>query len=120
MSALLGVLFGFIAGGLSGMGMGGGTVLIPLLTLALHMDQAAAQGVNLLVFVPASVLALIVHHRAGRLETRAGRTLFALGALGALGGAFLASLFDPQWLRRAFGAFLILLAGVQFFSAEKR
>ncbi len=102
------------------MGMGGGTVLIPLLTLVLHMNQAAAQGINLLVFVPASVLALIVHRKSGRLQARPGLMLFVCGAVGAVGGALLASLFDPQWLRRAFGAFLILLAGVQFFSAEKR
>ena len=49
MAFLLLALCGFAGGLLGGMGMGGGTALIPLLTLA-GVPQAAAQGVNLLSF----------------------------------------------------------------------
>lgn len=119
LNTLLGIVFGLAAGVLSGMGMGGGTVLIPLLTLVLHTNQAAAQGINLIVFIPASIVALIVHIKAGRVNKKLGITLFICGALGAAGGAFLATVFDPQWLKRAYGIFLIILAVIQFFSKEK-
>jgi len=85
----------------------------------LNMGQSAAQGVNLLVFVPAGIAALIVHRRAGRLDKKRGLTLFVSGALGAVGGALLATMFDPLWLKRAYGAFLIVLSVIQFFSWKK-
>ena len=58
-----------IAGGLlGGMGMGGGTVLIPLLTIFCGVEQGAAQGVNLVAFLPMSALALTVHAENGLLR----------------------------------------------------
>lgn len=50
-------LSGLAAGVLAGMGMGGGTLLIPLLTLALGVGQQEAQGVNMLAFLPGAILA---------------------------------------------------------------
>lgn len=41
--------------------MGGGTLLIPLLTLGLDVPQQTAQLLNLLTFIPMSAFALIVH-----------------------------------------------------------
>lgn len=59
---------GFLGGVLGGMGMGGGTALIPLLTLLGGVGQAEAQGVNLIAFLPMSVAALCVHAREGRVR----------------------------------------------------
>ena len=57
MSFYLYFLCGILGGVLGGMGMGGGTVLIPLLTIFCGVEQGAAQGVNLLSFLPMSLLA---------------------------------------------------------------
>lgn len=65
------ILSGLCAGVAAGMGMGGGTLLIPVLTLALGLPQHAAQGVNVLAFLPAAVAALVIHAKAGRLHLRA-------------------------------------------------
>ena len=65
MNGLWYALSGLAAGVLAGMGMGGGTLLIPLLTLALGVGQQEAQGVNMLAFLPGAILALWVHKRAG-------------------------------------------------------
>ena len=62
------ILSGLCAGVAAGMGMGGGTLLIPVLTLALGLPQHAAQGVNVLAFLPAAVAALVIHAKAGRLH----------------------------------------------------
>ena len=61
MAFFLFLLCGVAGGVLGGMGMGGGTALIPLLTVFCGVEQGVAQGVNLLSFLPMSVLALTVH-----------------------------------------------------------
>lgn len=58
------------AGVISGMGMGGGTLLIPALTLLMGIPQRQAQGVNMLSFLPAAAAALYIHKKEGRLELK--------------------------------------------------
>ena len=119
-SWLLYVIFGALAGVAAGMGMGGGTILIPALTLLMALPQHAAQGVNMLAFLPAAVIALIVHGRAGRLSLRDCLPLILSGAAGAIAGALLANLLAGEWLRRGYGVFLILLAVCQLIRGERR
>ena len=57
------VIFGALGGILGGMGMGGGTLLIPLLTIFTNTKQKEAQGINLIVFIPMAVIALIIHFK---------------------------------------------------------
>jgi len=109
---------GLLAGVLSGMGMGGGTVLIPLLTLLLSVEQHAAQGANMLAFLPGAVLAIFIHARNGRLKWKSALPLLLFGAIGAVGGALLSSYIDSDFLRRGFGGFLIVLAIVQWRSKK--
>ena len=109
------ILSGLCAGVAAGMGMGGGTLLIPVLTLALGLPQHAAQGVNVLAFLPAAVAALVIPAKAGRLHLRACLPIIFAGALGALAASFLAGRIDAPWLRRMFGGFLILLACLRAF-----
>ena len=105
------------AGGLQGgMGMGGGTALIPLLTL-FGVDQAAAQGINLLSFLPMAALALSIHAKNG-LVKRDGLLFFVLPALlFSVPGALLATCLPSAALERAFGAFLIFLSLFRFRGA---
>lgn len=122
MSFLLFFLCGLCGGVLGGMGMGGGTVLIPLLTLALGVPQAAAQGVNLVSFLPMSAVALAVHAKSGLLEKKG---LFSL-VFPALCSSALVSLFAASLpgvaLRQGFGVFLTVLAVLNFhkISSERR
>ena len=84
MTGLWYLLAGLAAGVLAGMGMGGGTLLIPLLTLALGVGQQDAQGVNMLAFLPGAVLALWIHKKAGRVTLKGcwPMLLFGPGSLG--------------------------------------
>ena len=90
MSFLIFLLCGIAGGVLGGMGMGGGTLLIPLLTAVCGVKQTAAQGVNLLCFLPMSAVALAVHAKSGLLKKRvlrfngAGASVF--GAVFGCGG----------------------------------
>lgn len=104
-----------IAGGvLGGMGMGGGTALIPLLTLFCGVEQATAQGVNLLSFLPMSLIALAVHAKNGLLQKKGLIYLILPAVVFSAGGALLASWLPSAVLRRGFGVFLIVLAFYQF------
>lgn len=110
-----------IAGGvLGGMGMGGGTAFIPLLTLVCGVEQAAAQGVNLLSFLPMSLIALAVHAKNGLLQKEGLTFLIVPAVVFSAGGALLASWLPSAVLRRGFGVFLIVLAFYQLSVTIKK
>ncbi|MDO5111933.1 MAG: sulfite exporter TauE/SafE family protein [Clostridia bacterium] len=103
------ILGGLISGVAAGMGMGGGTILIPALTLLGGLGQHAAQGVNMLAFVPAAAAALFVHAKAKRVDLPSCLPVLLGGVAGALPGVWLCAWLSGDWLRRAFGAFLLAL-----------
>ncbi len=110
---------GFLGGVLGGMGMGGGTLLIPLLTVVCGVKQSAAQGANLLSFIPMSAIALCVHAKNGLLK-KDGLFPLILPALAFSALASVAAAFLPEAaLRKAFGVFLTGLSFFQFASAFK-
>ena len=101
--ALIGVLSGVVAG----MGMGGGTLLIPLLTLLAGVGQKIAQGVNLVVFVVIGLICVIIYAKKKLLKL-AGIWPLYLSAIAVSGvGAFFAGLATPRILQVIFGIFLI-------------
>ncbi len=110
MSFYLYLLLGFLGGIPAGMGMGGGTVTIPLLVLVAGVEQKIAQCANLFAFLPMSVFALKTHAENKLLQTR-GILWIILPALAfsAL-GAWAAAVLPSQILKKGFGAFLIGLA----------
>lgn len=110
MAFLVLILLGFLGGIPAGMGMGGGTVTIPLLTLVGGVEQKIAQSANLFSFLPSAVASLYVHRKNGLLQTQ-GVWLCALpAALLSAPAAYLASVLPSAALSKAFGAFLIGLA----------
>jgi len=99
------------------MGMGGGTLLIPLLTLFTATDQHLAQAVNLIAFIPMSVVALIIHIKNKLVEFR----FVLITALPAVTASVLASLLSKRVegdaLGMYFGIFLMCLGVYQLVSA---
>ena len=89
------IIAGLLSGIIAGMGMGGGTLLIPVLTLLLCVPQRGAQGVNMLAFLPAAVVALYIHHKSGRIDIKKSLPIIVGGILGAL----LGSLAALPWIR---------------------
>lgn len=109
---LLPFLCGAAAGVLSAWGVGGGTLLLLLMTLLLGVEQRAAQGINLLYFLPTAAVSLRFHRRSGYLDRGLLRAAVPFGLLAALPAAFFAAAADTAVLRRPFGA-LLLLAGLR-------
>ena len=107
-------LWYFVAGALSGilggMGMGGGTILIPLLTIFYSVSQHVAQASNLISFIPMAVVALIVHLK-NKLVDFKGIFWFVLpGIIACVVGCYVARALKPDILKRFFGGFLLLLS----------
>lgn len=99
-------LFSGMAGG---MGLGGGAVLIPVLTLFLNMPQKQAQVINLIYFVPTAVIALTDHIKNKRIEKNILPPMTAAGVMGCIIGAFAAMLLSGGILRRMFGLFMSIM-----------
>lgn len=110
MEIFLQILFGVLGGIVGGMGMGGGTLLIPLLTIFLQIPQKVAQGVNLLAFLPMAIIALIIHFKNKMVQTKGILWIIVPGIITSIGFAFVASLLDNNILKTLFGAYLILIA----------
>lgn len=90
--------------------MGGGIILIPALTLFFGIGQHDAQSINLLVFLPMSIAALIFHFKNKLVDFKQALYLSISGLLGGFLGTNLAIVLDEQVLKKAFGILLILLA----------
>ena len=115
MSFYVYLLCGLAGGLLGGMGMGGGTAFIPLLTIFAGVEQGVAQGVNLLSFLPMSLVALSVHAKAGLLRWDTLPLLCLPALVFSLLFSLLAARLPAPFLRSGFGAFLVVLALVRLF-----
>jgi len=116
---LLPFLCGLGASILSAWGVGGGTLLLLVMTLFLGVDQRTAQGINLLFFLPTAVSALICHARGGYLDKPTLKNAVPPAVAAALAGAWIATALDVELLRRPFGVYL-LLSGVSLLWPQKR
>ncbi|MBR2433452.1 MAG: sulfite exporter TauE/SafE family protein [Clostridia bacterium] len=119
MNIVLYIIFGILAGVFGGMGLGGGTVLIPLLTIFLSVNQKLAQGYNLLTFLIMAVVAIIIHAKNKLIDLKSIIWIVVFGAVFCVGGALLTTIVDTKILKIIFAIFLILLSIWQFVSALK-
>ena len=108
-------LCGLGASILSAWGVGGGTLLLLVMTLFLDVDQRTAQGINLLFFLPA----LVCHARGGYLDKPTLKSAVPLAVAAALAGAWIATNLDVAVLRKPFGVYL-LLSGVSLLWPQRR
>ena len=109
---------GLASGTIGAMGIGGGIVLIPVLTGIFASGQKEAQFINLVYFVPVALCALWVHTRAGRVLWKKALIMAAGGAVGAWAGSGVAGFADAVILKKLFGVFL-LLVGIEQLLPKK-
>lgn len=112
-------LCGLGASILSAWGVGGGTLLLLVMTLFLDVDQRTAQGINLLFFLPTAASALVCHARGGYLDKPTLKSAVPLAVAAALAGAWIATNLDVAVLRKPFGVYL-LLSGVSLLWLQRR
>ena len=113
------ILTGFLSGIISGMGIGGGAILIPALYLISDINQKTVQGINLVYFIPTAICACVVHLKNTNIELKQSLVIGSFGICGALLGVFFASVLNDGALRRIFGVFLALVGLYEIFTVFK-
>lgn len=114
------ILAGVFGGIVGGMGMGGGTLTIPILTIFLSYEQLQAQGINLIAFLPMSVVALIIHAKNHLVAFKETWLLALIGSVFSLIGALVANHMSSGVLKKLFAVFLIGLAIWQLIEMIKK
>ena len=110
------IVIGIAGGVFGGMGMGGGTLLIPLVTTILGLEQKLAQIINLVSFVIMAVFVLILHFKNKLVNVRIGTVFAVFGVIFALITSLITKGISNNVLKILFGIFLIILAIVEFFT----
>ena len=110
---------GAATGVLSGFGVGGGTLLLVYMTAFAGVDQHLAQGINLLYFLPAGLMALPAHVKNGYIENPVLLPAIGAGLVCAALAAWAATAMEVGLLRKFFGAFLIVVGLMELFGRTK-
>lgn len=118
MEFVLNMLAGAVTGIITGFGVGGGTLLILYLTMFRGTSQLAAQGINLLYFIPTAGCALVSHIKNKRIVWRAVIFSASAGLVTTVIAAFIAARLDMTLLRRIFGGFLLFIGVSELFNKQ--
>lgn len=110
MNLLIPFFVSLLAGILASWGVGGGTLLLLVMTLLLSVPSATAQSINLLFFLPCATIALLYHRKNGYLKAELLRTSIPLGVVSAIAATLLSNLLNTEFLRRPFGILLLIAA----------
>lgn len=109
------LIVSIFAGAISGMGFGGGSILIVYLTAFLGLSQTVAQGINLLYFIPGAFVAIPIHAKHGDIKFLTAIYIILGGIAGALIGAFIALSINELILRKVFASAILLLGVWELF-----
>ncbi|MGN0977823.1 MAG: TSUP family transporter [Faecousia sp.] len=99
---------GIVLGFLSGLGIGGGSLLILWLTLALGLEQQTARGINLLFFLPAAAISCLFRWKQGAVDLKTVLPAAAAGCIAAAVCTWVGTRLDLELLKKLFGGLLIV------------
>lgn len=114
------IIIGLISGIIGGMGIGGGTILIPGLTILAGTEQHLAQSINLLSFIPTATIALIYHIKNKNIEYKIIGFIIISGLAGSLIGSYFAAQIESNLLKKLFAIFLFIMGLYEIISKQKR
>jgi len=112
---------GVVGGLLSGLfAIGGGIVMVPLLTAFAKLDQRVAAATSLAAIVPTSIVGSITYFAAGEVDLVAAGIVSAGAVVGAVLGGRLLRRISLTWLRWMFIVFVVAIAARLFFVSPER
>ena len=109
----------FVAGALSGLGVGSAGLFVLYLTFALQMDQISAQGVNLVFFLLSAGASLLLHIKKRPIPWVVVGLLVVCAIPGSVLGTYLVSVLDRNLIRRLFGVMLVVSGSMALFRKSK-
>lgn len=110
---------GTVLGFLSGLGIGGGSLLILWLTMVLGMEQSIARGINLLFFLPAAAVAIVFRWKQGSVEIKKVLPAMIAGCISAAVCSWIGLGMDLEVLKKLFGSLLIVTGLRELFYKPK-
>lgn len=102
------LIIGTVLGFLSGLGIGGGSLLILWLTVVLHADPLTARCINLLFFIPSALIACTLRIRQKDLEIKPLLPAILAGCISAAVFSAISTQLDITLLKKLFGAVLLI------------
>lgn len=103
----LGLASGVLAGLL---GVGGGIIIVPVLTIGFAIPHVLAKGTSLAVILPTAILGTVRNRRSGFTALRPAAVVGMAGIASAYGASQLSLGLDPQVSRSLFAALLLVIA----------
>ena len=113
-------IIGLSTGVLSGFGVGGGTLLLIVMTNFLGIEQPIAQGINLLYFIPAAATSLPSHVKNGFVDRQVLKWAVPAGLLTSALAAWLATGMEVELLRKIFGVFLLVVGVSELLKKDEK
>lgn len=110
------IIFGVISGVVASMGMGGGVILVLLFSLFSDVSQHIVQGINLIFFIPTSIVAIYMNIKNKNIDYKVAKKVIISGVVGACVGSLLAIKINSDSLKKYFGMFLIGIAIFEIYS----
>lgn len=114
------IIFGIMSGIITGLGMGGGSILIILLTVFMGIEQHIAQATNLIFFIPTAIISIIVHFKNQNVEKKVGKSLLLPVVIGSTVGAILTLRIQTRKLKKYFGIFLLAVGILEMIITIKK
>ncbi|MGI8864875.1 MAG: TSUP family transporter [Solirubrobacteraceae bacterium] len=109
---IIAIVMGAAGGVVSGLlGVGGGILFVPALTLAVSLSQVRAEATSLLAIIPVALVGAARQYRYGNVEARDGMVLGGLSAVGVLAGVGLANVLPERVLKLSFAGLMVIVAG---------
>lgn len=119
-SPLFSIVVGTILGFLSGLGTGGGSLLVLWLTLVLHMESSDARVINLLFFLPSAIIATILHWRQKRISWKKILPPAIAGCIAAFAFSSIGQKINTESLQKLFGVLLIFIGMKELFYRPRK
>ena len=113
------LLAGLFSGVIASMGMGGGAVLLIYLTVFASVEQLAAQGINLIFFIPIGLLSVIIYAKKKQIDFKKTIPIALFGIAGSIIGILLTEILPVKFIAKIFAVFLILLGLIEILKKDK-
>jgi len=104
------IVIGLAAGVVAGLlGVGGGTLFVPALTIGLGLSQLDAEATSLLAIIPVALVGAMRQRSHGNVDVRTGVLLGLVAVAGAVAGVAIANAVPERALEVGFGLFLLFV-----------
>lgn len=118
MNFIISSIVGGATGVLASMGLGGGFILMVYLALFTNIPQKSSGGINLLFFIPVSLLAIIFNIKNKMIDVKICLICSLYGVVTCVIGFYIAQQINNNWLRKGFAIFIILMGIKDLFTKK--